>query len=944
MTDYRARSVRRPTHALGAMGAVVGLLHLAGIVVLSGEPALAGVGIVAYLLGVRHAFDARHVAVIAKFSGRGPLTAGFWFSLGSATTVFSVTFLLAMIVQPTASTTPAGVFLAILGALNLVVLIGALMGRGRKYDGSAASYGLLGRLSRWVRHPWQLFPLGVIVGFGLLITAETGLLLLAATAAVPDLPLAAIITQPLLFAAGLCLVGAVQGVRMSTPTAEPAAGIVFTTTVAVGTLAIAAIDLAAIDVTPGPLPDLAGLPLAAILLLVLAILAFVAIRRYRRRPSRSSSIPSPSRSSASPANQTPPFTQRSAPPSVLPAIPPVGPPLAQSFVPPSAPPVGPPLAQASASPFTSPVAPSSVPPIGLPLAPSSAPPLAPSSASPIAPPVPPAGLPLAPPFTSASAPPFTSASAPPFTSAVAPSSAPPARLPLAQASAPPLAATEAMVLGASSGWGLVPDSDRGTGSAPVSDRAVADGLAVVAARRGTGPDHGRGVARVARSGAGERLASGHAAVRDGYSAAGEGQPTSNGGHLAASAGHSASSGEQPVARDGYPASSGEQPVAGDGYRATSGEQPVARDGYRASSGEQPVAGDGYRATSGEQPVARDWYPATSGEQLAARGGNSAASDQYSAVSDGNPAGSGGRSVASGPTVGDDTAAGPEPSGVVAVVTGAGAGLGRAIALGLAASGYGVVAVDLDAESAEACAVQALAYGVAARAMAADVRDPLFLERIVAAAGELGASGGPSVLVNSVAGWVAERYPQVEAWVPPTLDLTDATLLSQLVLDPMGSRGGGAIVNVIAGGAGTDLEARLVRFTGTFAGVAERFGVRAMCVTADRLIVTAADVLNAVLDLIDRGGPGAIVELRGGQTARSDQDSHAGRTGTGDVGGTGSGRQVGRVASGEVGRISGGGQLGRGGSGQVSQADRSDGSGGSGPQGRPGTVRASAAVV
>ncbi|XVV14821.1 SDR family NAD(P)-dependent oxidoreductase [Actinoplanes sp. CA-131856] len=739
MTDYRARSVRRPTHALGAMAAVVGLLHVAGIVVLSGEPALAGVGIVAYLLGVRHAFDARHVAVIAEFSGRGPLTAGFWFSLGSATTVFSVTFLLAMIVQPTASTTPAGVFLAILGALNLVVLIGALMGRGRGYDGSAARYGLMGRLSRWVRHPWQLFPLGVIVGFGLLITAETGLLLLAATAAVPELPLAAIITQPLLFAAGLCLVGAVQGVRMSTPTAEPTAGIVFTTTVAVGTLAIAAVDLAAIDLPPGLLPNLAGLPLAAILLVVLAILAFVAIRRYRRR-------------SARPAPSSPPV-RFSTPSAGQPSTSPAGPPFAQVYPPPAAPPAGLPLAPPPEPPLAPPLAPASASP----LAPTSAPPLAPISA-----------------------------------------------LPLAPASAPPLAATAAMSLGSSSGSSLLPDSDRRPGSAPVSGRAVADGLAVVAPRRGTGSDRGRGVARVAPSRDEEQLLS-----------------------------------------------------------------------------EQPAASDG-------------------------------------------------QSTVRGRAVGEDTVAGLEPSGVVAVVTGAGAGLGRAIALGLAASGYGVVAVDLDAASAEACAVQALAYGVAARAMAADVRDPRFLERIVAAAGELGASGGPSVLVNSVAGWVAERYPQVEAWVPPTLDLTDVTLLSQLVLDPMRSRGGGAIVNVIAGGAGGDQEARLVRFTGTFAGVAERFDVRAMCVTADRLIVPAADVLTAVLDLIDSGAPGAVVHLRGGHQDQSGQTVRP--RGTGKAG-RASGAPVGRVSSGEVGRVSSG-EVGRVGSGEVVRVSSGEvGRAGGAPVGR-----------
>ncbi|XVU27611.1 SDR family NAD(P)-dependent oxidoreductase [Actinoplanes sp. CA-054009] len=872
------------------MATVVGVLHLAGIVVLSGEPALAGVGLVAYLLGVRHAFDARHVAVIGEGTrklsrdGRRPLSVGFWFSLGSATTVFSVTFLLAMIVQPSASATPAGVFLAILGALNLVVLIGALMGRGQRYDGSAARYGLLGRLSRWVRHPWQLFPLGVIVGFGLLITAETGLLLLAATAAVPTLPLTAIITQPLLFAAGLCLVGAVQGVRMSAPTAEPSAGIVFTTIVAVGTLAIAAIDLAATDLTPSPLPDLTGLPLAAILLPVLALLAFLAIRRYRRRPPRPTPTPPPAARFSPPAAPGAQPVARFSPPAAPvarfspPAAPAArfSPPAAsdpQAFAPPSAPPVGPPLAptvaqvsawppapvvaqvsgqplaptvgQVSAWPPAPVVAPVSGPPVGPPLAPTvgqvsawpsasavaqvSGPPPAPTAAQASGPPFGPvvaqaSAPPLGPTVAQASAPPLgptvAQASAPPFGPTAAQASGSPFGPTVAQASAPPLGPTVAQTPappfgsvdevgsarpdGASVGSGLVPDNDRALGSARVGDQAVADGLAVVAARLAGGSDHGRGVARVVQARTGERPVSELSAASDGYSALNDGCPS---------------------------------------------------------------AGDGYSVASDKNPAASDEYPRVSG-------GHSAVSRGRAPVGGVGPAASDGHSAAGGWSGREDLVEGGELSGGVAVVTGAGAGLGRAIALGLAASGYGVVAVDLDAESAEACATQALAYGVAARAMAADVRDPRFLERVVAAAGELGASGGPAVLVNSVAGWVAERYPQVEAWVPPTLDLTDATLLSQLVLEPMRSRGGGAIVNVIAGGAGGDQEARLVRFTGTFAGAAQRFGVRAMCVTADRLIVPATDVLAAVLDLIHRGAPGAIVELRGG-----DRESGAGAAGS-----------------------------------------------------------------
>ncbi|MEV4343144.1 hypothetical protein AB0J83_01495 [Actinoplanes sp. NPDC049596] len=110
--------------------------------------------------------------------------------------------------------------------------------------------------------------------------------------------------------------------------------------------------------------------------------------------------------------------------------------------------------------------------------------------------------------------------------------------------------------------------------------------------------------------------------------------------------------------------------------------------------------------------------------------------------------------------------------------------------GLAAAGYGVVAVDSDLGSAQACATRAWAYGVPAGGLPAEVGEPGVGERIVAVAGELGDGRGPAVLVNWVAGWVAERCSQVEEWVPATLDVGGAAALSWLLLGAMGVRGVG----------------------------------------------------------------------------------------------------------------------------------------------------------
>src|SRR6478672_2690064 len=61
-----------------------------------------GLGVTAYTLGMRHAFDADHIAAIdnttRKFmsEGKRPMSVGFWFSLGHSSVVFALALLLAL--------------------------------------------------------------------------------------------------------------------------------------------------------------------------------------------------------------------------------------------------------------------------------------------------------------------------------------------------------------------------------------------------------------------------------------------------------------------------------------------------------------------------------------------------------------------------------------------------------------------------------------------------------------------------------------------------------------------------------------------------------------------------------------------------------------------------------------------------------------------------------
>ena len=139
--------------ARGGLAAAVIGLHIVGFGLLfgfvvphhfslgAGGAFTAGVGLTAYTLGLRHAFDADHIAAIdnttRKFMGEGqrPLSVGFFFSLGHSTVVFVLALLFSVGVgrSPGPSrtrlglhsvtgligTSVSGTFLYLIAALNL---------------------------------------------------------------------------------------------------------------------------------------------------------------------------------------------------------------------------------------------------------------------------------------------------------------------------------------------------------------------------------------------------------------------------------------------------------------------------------------------------------------------------------------------------------------------------------------------------------------------------------------------------------------------------------------------------------------------------------------------------------------------------------------------------------------------------------------------------------
>ena len=251
-TDTFDRGERR--RLAGFFGSV-GILHLAGwgllLAYAADHPGFLWLGGIAYTLGLRHAFDADHIAAIDNTTrkllqgGNKPMGVGFFFSLGHSTVVFMVAVALGLavkwIIQGVAGSggelrniggaigaSVSGGFLVLIGILNLLVLVDVIRVyrkmRNGEYDRSGLELELVaggvmtrifGRLFRVIEHSWQMYPIGFLFGLGFDTASEVAFLAISAGAAAQGVPLVAIISLPLIFAAGMSLMDTMDGAFMS---------------------------------------------------------------------------------------------------------------------------------------------------------------------------------------------------------------------------------------------------------------------------------------------------------------------------------------------------------------------------------------------------------------------------------------------------------------------------------------------------------------------------------------------------------------------------------------------------------------------------------------------------------------------------------------------------------------------------------------------------------
>jgi high-affinity nickel-transport protein len=330
--DDRAEAHQAKTAALLVCLLLANLATwVAAALAFAGSSILFGTAVLAYTLGLRHAFDVDHIAAIDNVvrklvqDGKRPLSTGFFFALGHSTVVV----LASLAVAATAAAMPESVaqfhsvsgpigtivsatFLIVIGIANLIVLR-ALWRRGESapetgaasldkvLDGRGFFARLLGPLLRSVSRSWHLYPIGFLFGLGFDTAAEIGLLGISATQVAGGLSVWQIVMLPALFTAGMTFFDTLDSVLMTGtygwafvhPERKRWYNLVITATSVAVAVSIGGIELAGLFMDQRDLAgsisravgSLAGerTNMGAAIVAVLAATSFVSFAIFRRR-------------------------------------------------------------------------------------------------------------------------------------------------------------------------------------------------------------------------------------------------------------------------------------------------------------------------------------------------------------------------------------------------------------------------------------------------------------------------------------------------------------------------------------------------------------------------------------------------------------------------------------------------------------------------------------
>ncbi|MCI4363935.1 MAG: HoxN/HupN/NixA family nickel/cobalt transporter [Thermoplasmata archaeon] len=255
-----ARLTGREKHLLLALYSAILVTTIAGFVaafaflphhfsggVRGGGLIFSGLAITAYVLGLRHGFDADHIAAIDNTTrkllneGQRPLTVGTWFSLGHSTIVCGMVAAFVVATETVRTyyqafastgavvgTLVSGTFLFVIGLVNVLIVLDVYrLFKGlrdreldqQRLDEQMEKRGFLYRyfsgLFRVVRRPRDIYPIGVLFGLGFDTATEVLLISFSVGFAVStSIPLWAVMLLPLLFTCGMVLSDTTDGFAM----------------------------------------------------------------------------------------------------------------------------------------------------------------------------------------------------------------------------------------------------------------------------------------------------------------------------------------------------------------------------------------------------------------------------------------------------------------------------------------------------------------------------------------------------------------------------------------------------------------------------------------------------------------------------------------------------------------------------------------------------------
>lgn len=227
-------------------GILILSLHILGISLLflgsstmESVAIMLGAGGTAYLLGLRHAFDADHIAAIdntvRKLSSekKDSSLVGFFFSLGHSTVVLAAGIAMALgytfvadllnddgsALKSTGAAIggfTAGTFLILIALVNSIMLIKLLKD---SQAGGSSPKGIIttifSPIFKTIDKDWKMYPLGLVFGLGFDTATSIALLALAGGAVLSTGQSLAILALPIIFMAGMSLGDTVDSVLMS---------------------------------------------------------------------------------------------------------------------------------------------------------------------------------------------------------------------------------------------------------------------------------------------------------------------------------------------------------------------------------------------------------------------------------------------------------------------------------------------------------------------------------------------------------------------------------------------------------------------------------------------------------------------------------------------------------------------------------------------------------